>query len=237
MSSLPSLHGRNVVVTGASGALGRVVARELLGRGAQLHLPLRAAADPGLFGGAAAARVRLVAGVDLADERAVSSFYADLPGLWASVHCAGGFAMAGIAETSLDDLQKLLSLNTLTAFLCSRAAVVALRRQGGGGRIVNVASRQALEPRRGAGMVAYSASKAALAGLTIALAEEVAAEGILVNAVAPSTLAPEPGPETRPADGGLPTCADVAALIATLVDPQQVAVQGAVLPVYGRGAR
>jgi len=61
--------------------------------------------------------------------------------------------------------------------------------RGGGGRVVNVASRQGLEPRTGAGMTAYAASKAAVAALTEALAQEVAGNGILVNAVAPSLRA------------------------------------------------
>src|SRR5262249_32753859 len=57
-----------------------------------------------------------------------------------------------------------------------------------GGRIVNGAARPALEWRSGAGMAAYAASKAAVAALTVALAEEVAKDGVLVNAVAPSIL-------------------------------------------------
>jgi NAD(P)-dependent dehydrogenase (short-subunit alcohol dehydrogenase family) len=63
-----------------------------------------------------------------------------------------------------------------------------MRRAGGGGRIVNVAARPGLEWRSGAGMAAYTASKAAVAALTTALAEEVAKDGILVNAVAPSIM-------------------------------------------------
>ena len=63
-----------------------------------------------------------------------------------------------------------------------------MARTGEGGRIVNVAARPALEWRSGAGMAAYTASKAAVAALTVALAEEVAKDGILVNAVAPSIM-------------------------------------------------
>ena len=59
---------------------------------------------------------------------------------------------------------------------------------GAGGRIVNVATRPALEWRVGAGMAAYTASKAAVAALTVALAEEVVKADILVNAIAPSTM-------------------------------------------------
>src|SRR5260370_18369008 len=57
-----------------------------------------------------------------------------------------------------------------------------------GGGIVNVAASRAIEWRTGAGMTAYTASKAAVAALTVALAEEVVGKGILVNAVAPSIM-------------------------------------------------
>ncbi len=65
----------------------------------------------------------------------------------------------------------------------------------GGGRVVNVAARLALEPRLGSGMVAYTTAKAAVAALTRAIAQEIAGEEIWVNAVAPSVLdtAGQPG--------------------------------------------
>src|SRR5262249_57159173 len=81
-----------------------------------------------------------------------------------------------------------IETNFVTAFLCCGAAVKAMTRSGTGGRIVNVAARAALEWRSGAGMAAYAASKAAVATLTAALAEEVAPLGIWVNAVVPSTM-------------------------------------------------
>src|SRR5262249_61787641 len=84
-------------------------------------------------------------------------------------------------------LMKQVEMSFVTALLCCRAAVSAMT-AGGGGRIVNVATRLALEWRQGAGMAAYTASKSALAALTVALAEEVVTAGILVNAVAPSTM-------------------------------------------------
>src|SRR5262249_57189464 len=68
------------------------------------------------------------------------------------------------------------------------AAGSSRSRSGEGGRIVNVGARHALEWRGGAGLVAYTASKAAVAALTVALSEEVAKQGILVNAVAPSSM-------------------------------------------------
>ena len=125
---------------------------------------------------------------NLADEPAVTGFYDGLNSLWASIHIAGGFAFAPIAQSDKSLLSAQLESNLISAYLCSRAAVRAFRRGPGPGRIVNVTARQALEPRLGASLTAYTVSKAGLAALTVALAEEVAQEGILVNAVAPSIM-------------------------------------------------
>src|SRR5438552_10707028 len=92
---------RHVVVTGGTGALGAAVVQALVDVGATCHIPAHSKPDSQRFALARHERVRVVAGVDLADEAAVSSFYGALPSLWASVHVAGGFAAAAIVETPL----------------------------------------------------------------------------------------------------------------------------------------
>ena len=126
-------------------------------------------------------------------------------------------------------------MNFVTAFLCCRAAVNAMTRTGAGGRIVNVATRPALEWRAGAGMVAYAASKAAVAALTVALAEEVVQAGILVNAVAPSTMDTPANRRAMPkADhDAWPKVEEVAATILFLASPENRVTRGGVVPVYG----
>jgi NAD(P)-dependent dehydrogenase (short-subunit alcohol dehydrogenase family) len=174
--------------------------------------------------------------VDLTSESAVATFYAGLPGeLWASVHLAGGFAMGGITETSLGDLRSQIDMNLVTAFLCSREAVrrFRLRPGGGGGRIVNVASRAAVKP--GGQMAAYSLAKAAVVSLTVSLAEELKTEQILVNAVAPGVI---DTPTNRTALPGLDaahlvTPAQIASVIVWLASPENTVASGAVIPVYG----
>jgi NAD(P)-dependent dehydrogenase (short-subunit alcohol dehydrogenase family) len=175
---------RHVVVTGGTGALGIAVAGALLEAGATCHVPYRSEAEAEHFPHRGNARVTLTALGDLSDEAAVTRFYEGLS-LWASIHIAGTFAFAPIGESGKSVLMGQLESNLVSTYLCCRAALAAFARSGQGGRIVNVASRQGVEPRQGANLTAYTAAKAGVAALTMALAEEVAGDGILVNAVAP----------------------------------------------------
>jgi NAD(P)-dependent dehydrogenase (short-subunit alcohol dehydrogenase family) len=227
---------RHVVVTGGTGALGSAVVGLLLEAGATCHVPVRDLKDSRRFAHRGNDRVVLSPVPDRADEAAVTAFYGALPGLWASIHVAGGFAMAPIAETGKAMLQQQLDTNLVSAFLCCRGAVQAIGRGGAGGRVVNVAARPALEWRQGAGMTAYTVSKAALAALTVALAQEVAGQGILVNAVAPSTMDTPANRAAMPkADhAAWPKVEEVAATILFLASPKNQVSRGAVVPVYGK---
>lgn len=230
------LENRPIVVTGATGELGSAVVQALLEAGAVCWLPARRAAKLSELAVRAEDRVRLVEGVDPTDEDSVRGFYAEVPRLWASVHCVGAFAMTPAAESSLDDVQRMFAVNAASAYLCSREAVRRMREGGRGGRIVNVAARQALEPRLGAGAVPYAMSKAAVAALTQALAAEVAREGILVNAIAPSILDTPANRKAMPdaPHDTWPKLREVAATIAFLASPIQATVQGAIVSAYGR---
>jgi NAD(P)-dependent dehydrogenase (short-subunit alcohol dehydrogenase family) len=236
---------RHVVVTGGTGALGAAVVELLLQAGATVHVPAHRAPDPAKFPQAQHARVRVAAPIDLGDDGAVRSFYQSLPSLWASVHSAGGFAAASIAETSLAEFRQMFETNAVTVFLCCREAVRRMRGNtgaagpvsgsgGGGGRIVNVSSKPAVVPT--AGVSAYAASKAAVASLTLGLSEELAAEKIWVNAVLPSTMDTPINRQAMPkADfAKWPKLSEVAATIAFLASPQNAVTRGALIPVYGQ---
>ena len=162
---------RHVIVTGGTGALGTATVAALIDAGAVCHVPYIDQAEADRFPLRNHANVDFVADVDLSQESSVAKLYATVPKLWASIHIAGGFAMAPIATTAKSDLMKQVDMNFVTAFLCCRAAVIAMTATGAGGRILNVATRPALEWRAGAGMTAYTATKAAVAALTGALAD------------------------------------------------------------------
>ena len=229
MAAAAYLEGKQIVVTGGTGGLGPAVVRALVDAGASCHVPYR--------GGdaLAIARARFVPGVDLASEEQVSRFYAGLPPLWASVHLAGGFAAAPVAEISLAALHQQIDVNLVTAFLCCREAVRRLRAAGAGGRIVNVGSLAAVEHK--GGTIAYSVAKAGVVALTKCLADEVKPDGILVNVVLPSII---DTPANRRAMPGAaadfarwPKPTEIAAAIVWLCSPESRLVSGAALPVYG----
>ena len=216
----PSLAGKSIVVTGGGGALGRAVVQALSAAGATCHAPSH---DQ----------------LNLADQAAVSAYYAARPGLWASVQVAGGFAAAPLVDTTLADFSRQLEINLITCFLCCREAarnMLAPAAGGGrglGGRIINVASRAALQPAGGS--IAYSVSKAGVVALTQCLADEVKSSGILVNAVLPSIMDTPANRRAMPkaAFDRWPQPAAVASAIAWLASPANQLVSGALLPVYG----
>jgi NAD(P)-dependent dehydrogenase (short-subunit alcohol dehydrogenase family) len=227
--------GRQVVVTGGTGALGSAVVGALLDAGASCIVSYRQLHEAQRFAPREHKNVKLLAVTDLSDQAAVTRLYEEATP-WASIHIAGGFATGKVGDTDKSALMAQIDKNLVSCFLCCRAAANGMRAHGQGGRIVNVASRVALEPRLGAGAAAYTVAKAGLAALTIALAEEVAPEDILVNAVAPSIMDTPSNRKAMPkADhGAWPKVEEVAATILFLASPQNTVTRGAVVPVYGK---
>lgn len=234
-----SFAGKHVVVTGGAGALGTAVVTRLLEAGAEVSVPVFAESELKRFPHASHEKVRVVRGVDLTHEPAVESFYRTATegrGLWASIQVAGGFGMAPVEETSKADFVSLMQTNALTCFLCCREAVRVIRAGETGGRLVNVAARPALIPDQGAGMASYTASKAAVAALTRALAAEVVKDGILVNAVVPSIMDTHSNRKSMPEAefDAWPKVEQVAATIVFLASAENSVTRGGLVPVYGQ---
>ena len=227
-------HDRHVVVTGGAGALGTALVEGLIEAGATCHVPCFDEAEAQRFRLRDRPQVKLVVAGNLADEKNVAALYDGIASLWASIHLAGGFAAGPLREATAATLHQQIDMNLVSCLLCCRGAVNAMT--GRGGRIVNVAARAALEWRTGAGMAAYTASKTAVAALTAALAEEVAKDGILVNAVAPSIMDTPANRKSMPkADYDLwPKVEEVTATIMFLASPENRVTRGAVVPAYGR---
>lgn len=225
------LANRRVIVTGGLGALGRGVGAALSERGATVALVDRAAQTE-------VSGVALVAGgVDLNDSaRAASTFAkidAALGGVDALVNVAGGFAWETLDGGSVETWDRLYAMNLRTAVIASQAALPYLLRAPAA-RIVNVGALAA--QKAGLGMGAYAASKAGVARLTEALAEELKDRNVNVNAVLPSVLdTPANRADMPDAEASRWVSIDaLAAVIAFLLSDDARAVTGASLPVAGR---
>jgi NAD(P)-dependent dehydrogenase (short-subunit alcohol dehydrogenase family) len=227
-----SFDDRDVIITGGTGVLGSAVVAQVLDGGGRAHVPVFDSNELQRFAHRDHQRLRVYEGVDLGDEQAVASLYEKVPGLYASVHIAGGFAMGPIEDTSLATWEHLMRMNATTCFLCCRQAVRTMASREG--RLVNVAARPALVPT--GQMAAYAASKAAVAALTQSLAEELASSSIWVNAVVPSIIDTPANRAAMPdADHrAWPTPEGIARTIAFLASPGNAVTRGALVPVYGR---
>ena len=226
--------GKHVVVTGGTGALGSAVVAGLLAAGAPCTVPYVHETEAKTFPSRGDPNVTLISVSDLSDETQVAKVFDGLKP-WASIHIAGGFAPGKVTETDKKALMAQIDSNLASCFLCCRAAAKAMLTTGGG-RIVNVAARPALEWRSGAGMAAYTVAKAGVAALTAALAEEVAKDGILVNAVAPSIMDTPANRKAMPKANfdAWPKVEEVAATILFLASPGNHVTRGAIVPVYGK---
>jgi NAD(P)-dependent dehydrogenase (short-subunit alcohol dehydrogenase family) len=237
---MQSLKDRHVVVTGGTGALGSAVVKAFIEAGATCHIPAIESTPPtGHLPDSK--QINVVPSIDLSSEASVDGFYARLPPLHAVVNIAGGFAYAPIADSPARVLQQQLSMNVVSCVLSCRAAVANFRKGGPdgakrGGHIVNIAARPALNPRQGANMTAYTASKAAVAAFTVALAEELKNEDISVIALAPSTIDTPANRKDMPTakhDSWVKPTA-IAELIVAHCSLSETINSGVVMPVYGK---
>lgn len=225
------MEGKIVVVTGASGALGKVVVTWALAKGAKV-----AAIDHAASAVAATTERIELGGVDLTDptaaKKAIDAAASHFGKLDALINIAGGFAFEKVAEGDPKTWQRLYALNVLTALNASQAAIPYLAASSAG-RIINVGAMGALQAS--AGMGSYAASKAAVHRLTEALAAEWKGK-ITVNAVLPSTI------DTAANRASMPNAdfakwvrpEELAEVILFLASDAASAVTGALLPVNGR---
>jgi NAD(P)-dependent dehydrogenase (short-subunit alcohol dehydrogenase family) len=228
-----NLTGKVLVVTGSYGALGQAVAATLSRYGARLalldhgHTPATALPLGSLHYG----------GIDLTQEGAAQAVmervFKEAGRLDGLINAAGGFHWEKLAGGTLESWDSMYNLNLRTAVVSCQAVLPYLL-QAGGGRIVNVGAMGAI--RAAAGMGAYAASKAGVAKLTEALAEELKDRGITVNAILPSTLdTPKNRLDMPHADfTRWVTTVEAAEVIAFLVSDAARAVTGALIPVAGR---
>ena len=150
------------------------------------------------------------------------------------VNVAGGFASGPkLHEAGADELERMVALNLTTAANASRASLPAML-EAGGGAIVCIGARAALEPF--AGGSSYAISKAAVLALVRSLDADYRDEGIRANAVLPSVIDTPANREAMP-DADFDAWvqrAEIARVIRFLCSQDSAPVSGAAIPVYGR---
>jgi NAD(P)-dependent dehydrogenase (short-subunit alcohol dehydrogenase family) len=231
------LDGKVALITGGTGALGRAVCTAFIAAGAQVIATYLVDEELTRFEAAVPAERREAAKVDLTSRAAIDAVVARIVErhgrLDVLLNLAGGFAPGTVAETSEGELDRLFAMNLKTAFLCTQAVLSAMIRQRHG-RIMNITARPGLIG--GGGVAAYAATKAAVAALTRAAADEVREHGITVNAIAPSTIDTPANraamPKVDPARWV--KSEEIAAMLVFLASDAAAATSGAIIPVYAR---
>ena len=232
---MTDLRGKVALITGAKGGLGSFVTnafldRRRIGRRSLTLNPCVGLPNPEFHAFAAE-----LSSAD-ATNSVVTAVKDQLGHIDVLVHLLGGFAGGvPVAETEDATFDQMIDLNLRSAFLITRAVLPHMR-TAGGGRLVAVGSRAAVDANAGSGV--YSASKAALIALMRAVARENADRCISANVVLPATM---DTPANRAANPGTDYSrwvqpAQVANLIVALSSDGIAQVNGAVIPVYGREA-
>jgi NAD(P)-dependent dehydrogenase (short-subunit alcohol dehydrogenase family) len=234
--SLP-LEG-TVLVTGGTGALGTAVVAELLDSGARVVATWIVPEHRDRLSEAIGSpeRLELVEAdltTDAGPESAVAAANREPP-LTALVNLVGGWAGGGRThEAPPDEMSRMIELNLMTAYRAARAALPAMVEQGGGA-IVCVGAKAALQPFKGS--PGYNVAKAAVLAFVRSLAVDYRDDGIRANAVLPSVIDTPANRESMPdADHSkwVPP-AEIARVIRFLCSPDSTPTSGAAVPVYGR---
>jgi NAD(P)-dependent dehydrogenase (short-subunit alcohol dehydrogenase family) len=226
-----------VVITGGSQGIGAGIASRLSGEG---YLPILLDQVEPTKGLDAEFHK-----IDLSDTRATTQLMDEIASKYPVtrlVNNVGIVRPALLENSSLEDFNQVMLINTQTALICVKALVPVMRQQKFG-RIVSITSRTVLGKEM---RTAYSASKGALAAMTRTWALELAADGITVNAVAPGPIETEAfkknnplsDPRTQAIVNGIPVKrlgapADVAQAVSFFLDKKSGFITGQTLYVCG----
>ena len=231
-----------IIVTGAAGNLGSVVAGVLARQGAQVVCVDRsdgtfgAIADGLVADGLDPDRLLMIGGCDLGNKASVERVVADAVARFGRVtglvNTVGGFATGRVTETALDQWDLMMLLNAKIALITS-AAVLPAMIAAGHGRIVHIAAQPGIKAT--AGQAAYAASKAAVIRVVETIAAEHRGDRITANCILPGTIDTAVNrasmPNAKPDIWISPT--SIAEVIAYLVSPAAAVVTGAAIPATG----
>ncbi|MEO5758968.1 MAG: 3-oxoacyl-ACP reductase family protein [Mesorhizobium sp.] len=243
--SANQLSGKAALVTGGSRGIGAAIARRLAANGASVALTYvngeeqaRSVVDEIKTGGGSAIAIKADNRDAVAIEKAVDDAVAAFGRLDILVNSAGIWRAAPLETMSLTDFDETMEVNLRAPFIASKAAAVHM---GEGGRIISIGSNLA-ERVTDANLTAYSTSKAALVGLTKALARDLGPRGITANVVHPGStdtdMNPQGGPHAEHQRRKMATprfgnADEIAGMVAWLAGPEGRFVTGAALTIDG----
>jgi NAD(P)-dependent dehydrogenase (short-subunit alcohol dehydrogenase family) len=223
------------IVTGGTGALGRVVAAALINSGIRVAIPLRAGSRAEALPVESGMVLRREA--DITSESGGAEFVRETARLWGGVgilvNCAGAYAGGErIGEVKTSTLEEMIGANLRTAFVMC-GAVLPLMRGARRGRIVSITAMAALSPSAARG--AYAIAKGGVVTLTQTIAEEVKGTGITANAIAPGIIDTASNRASMPAADFSRWVApgEIASLILFLCSEGARSINGNVIKVYG----
>ena len=236
---MAKFEGKTAIVTGGTGALGRVIAEQFFDLGARIAIPyhsekslatvpkkISAAKDKSQFTKA-----------NLTDESQVQSFADQVVKNFGTIdyliNAAGGYSGGDmIDDVSTDEFDGMLNLNLRTTFFVCRNVLKVMRKQRAG-RIVNIAAMPAVTPSAKKGP--YAISKRGVITLTETIAEEVKGFGITANAIAPSIILTKANRESMPTADFKKwvTPEEIAQLAIYICSDEAKSVNGNVIKIYG----
>ncbi len=231
-----SLAGKIAVVTGATRGIGYAIAERFLADGAEVLVTGRSVGDKGPNGSKYFA-------VDFEEQESLDRFLNALVPLAPDIliNNAGINKIGPFAEIEQADFERIQRVNLLAPFAISKAVLAGMR-QKKWGRIISISSIWGKLSR--SGRASYSASKFALDGMTVAMAAEVSADGVMVNCIAPGFIDTEltrrvVGPAEMDAllaqvpARRLGQPAEIAAFVSWLAGPENTYITGQNIAVDG----
>ncbi len=227
--------GKTALVAGGTGGLGRAVALAFLNEGARVSVTYRSEGELQSLKVSAGTNASPLTGfrADVTNEKDISDVLQKIGPLDILVNAVGAYAGGTpLWETSAETFERMLSLNVRSGFVLSRVIAPAMRSRGGGA-IVNVSSRAAVD--HAAGASAYAASKAAAVAMMDSLAADLLGSGVRVNTILPSIIDTEANRKAMPgADfSKWPKPEEIAHVILFLCGDDAKLIHGASVPVYG----
>jgi NAD(P)-dependent dehydrogenase (short-subunit alcohol dehydrogenase family) len=228
--------GKNIIITGASGNLGKATVEKLVGEGHKIIVTVSPGKSLGFYEGHPQVEVH---NLDLTNEADVSSFVSNAiqrnKTIDAALLLVGGYASGNIKDTSGESIRKMYSLNFETAYFIAQPIFNQMMQQKKG-KIILIGARPALRPKDGKNSLAYALSKSLIFELAKILNVEGSDSHVTTTVIVPSTI------DTPANRKGMPNAdfnmwvkpEEIASTISFVLSEEASSLRESILKVYGR---